>query len=674
MRTGIVSVVSLAAALATAPAPVAGQQSERLSYEIDAAIDFERLEVSARARLDIPFAMMWSPSEIRLDLLAAGEDSVGNPLLAIESVAAAGGVELAEGPEGQLRVMLGSQAKPGDVMSLEVGFSSKFNDSFALLGYYSFWSHRPGAYWYPDVVAAGGERAPFKDFAVTLDFPDTYTVLTTGVPVGTQEGRDGRMRTSFRAPHVQGFSISLAQGFELVEFEGDGYSVVGLLHTDEPEAFRRAVSYAAEAVEWYREAYGFFPVEQIGIIPGPSRWGGGFPLDNVFMIHRANLREDFLKWITAHELGHYYWGLHILSAFEERLDWLNLANGLWADHLYLARTSGRTVTEVLRDGGAGNMLLDYLEAMLENREQRLGISPAEEQALDFDYNSLIRHGKAMVGVYLQARRIGEDRFLEVQRRLLSDYQFKPLSVVDFAERLEEAGAAGAAEFFERWGRGDARLEFVVDRVESEPVNDGWAHKVQVSQVGSISYDVDVELIDVAGNRIVRTLPAGGFTGSGEQLVQETLPEELADVRLDPSGALPMWNSSHPAMRAAFLKAMYRAGQFEPFLVMAREYLRDNPGDHEMRFSYAYRLFDLGRHQEVLAVLDRTAATGGDAACSNRFACWSMILRARSLDALGQSDEARRLLGEIEGYIDQFRLRRRWSEAREDLERDGVEDH
>ena len=79
--------------------------------------------------------------------------------------------------------------------------------------------------------------------------------------------------------------------FELLELEGEGTTVVGLLPPDEPDAFRLAVELTAEAVRWYRETYGFFPVHQIGIIPGPRRWSGGFPLPNVFMVHRGNLAD-----------------------------------------------------------------------------------------------------------------------------------------------------------------------------------------------------------------------------------------------------------------------------------------------------------------------------------------------------------------------------------------------
>lgn len=670
MNRPIPSTLLIILATVSVPSLAPAQTGERLSYSIDATIDVAEEEIRGVARMAIPSEFLWSPTEVRLDLLSAGEDSLGRRL-DIESVTSRTRVETAEEPGGYLRVLLPAAAGPGDVIRLEVRYTSRFNDSFELLGYYSFWAHEPGEYWYPDVIAKDGKRADFKDFELTLDYPASYATLTTGAEVGPTTRDEARQRTTYRAEHVGGFSVSLGDGFELMELEGDGYTVVGLLPPGESEAFRLAVELASEAVAWYRNTYGFFPVRQIGIIPGPRRWGGGFPLPNVFMIHRANLQQDFLRWITAHELGHYYWGLYVLSATDDRLDWLALANGILADHSYLAATSGRTVDEVLRDRGAGDMLVDYLEAMLENREQRLGIGNAQEDSLDlgFDYNSLIRHGKATVGVHLQARRLGTERFLRLQRELLEEFRYRPLSVAEFARRMEAAGAAGAGEFFDKWSRGDARIEFDVHRVESQTTEDGWLHRVHISQVGTIPYDLDVELVTADSARFVRTIPAQRFAAEANQVMEVILPQRLADVRLDPEGKLPMWNSSHPGMRRAFLQAMYRADITPAFLALAPDYLKAQPDDDHMRLAYVERLFDLGRHADVVAAQEpivRGQPDGPADACPTRFACWSTILLARSFAAVGRSSDAEEVLSAIEERARALRLARQWQEASGEL--------
>lgn len=72
-------------------------------------------------------------------------------------------------------------------------------------------------------------------------------------------------------------------------------------------------------------------------------------MPNLFMIHLGTIYPDFIRETTAHELGHYYWSLYVLAAGEERLDWLMLANGIWADHLYMAEVSGKTIEAEWRE-------------------------------------------------------------------------------------------------------------------------------------------------------------------------------------------------------------------------------------------------------------------------------------------------------------------------------------
>ena len=213
----------------------------------------------------------------------------------------------------------------------------------------------------------------------------------------------------------------------------------------------------------------------------------------------------------------------------------------------------------------------------------------------------------------------------------------------------------------------ATAELVGAGVEVEEV----AAAVGKRDVGGALTEGECVALEVAGARGEGGLPGGPLLadrslelgrgpGAGE------LGDPLADVRLDPSGALPMWNSSHGGMKRAFLYAMYRADQVEPFLVLAADYLRDHPTDDRMRLSYVSRLFDSGRHDMVIATMDplaRDETEGPNAACTSRYACWSVILLARSLNALGRPDEAGEILEAIEGRVDSFRLQRRWTEAR-----------
>ncbi len=138
----------------------------------------------------------------------------------------------------------------------------------------------------------------------------------------------------------------------------------------------------------------------------------------------------------------------------------------------LAERSGLSLPEQWRRGRRqGDWITDYLEAVVADHEQRLGLVEGQEE-LTFDYNSLVRHGKAATGLYLQSLLIGPKRFLDLQRHLLEAYRHRPLPVHEFIALLEEAGAANAPAFFEAWKRGDATIGLAVDGVEPDEERGG----------------------------------------------------------------------------------------------------------------------------------------------------------------------------------------------------------
>jgi hypothetical protein len=420
-----------------------------------------------------------------------------------------------------------------------------------------------------------------------------------------------------------------------------GVPVTAFSSAENAAVFKTAAERTAEAAAWYRRRYGFFPVPALGVIQGHPRWGGGYPLPNVFMIHLGNLTPDFVSWITAHEIGHYFWGLHVLDD-GERLGWLTLANGIWADQLYMAERKGVELDEQWRSPGNGDWILDYLQAKLENREERLGLNREDERGLGFDYNSLIRHGKGALGLRLQARRLGTEAYLEFQRSILDKYKHRPLPEEDFFRLLEEAGADGARDFFSVWKRGDARIGADIISVDTTGIT--------VRRTGNVPYPIDIEVLDHSNRRTrtallmeedEKTIDPGGI-----------LPKA---VNLDPDGVVPIWNSSHAGIRSLFVQAFHRAGETEPFLSLAAEHLAGDPEDDRIRYLLSRRLFLLGRYEEVVAL-------GSFPAPASRLACLSAIYRARSLGRLGEIDEARSVLEMLRDWALELGVSGTWEAA------------
>lgn len=589
----------------------------------------------------------------RLDLTAEG-----GRWIRLDAVATDDGTRVRFGPPDASGKVAG--AIPPDARSLHVDFTAPM-DSLLVepFGYYLLGPLGSGRSWtYPELLDGAGASHRAAHFDVRITAPSGLSVYTTGGegrPItgeaGEGEGRtladeagDGegpplldeagdRQVRRYSAAGVQGFAIVAGEGFRVERQETEGAPVVAFFHPDLEERFRFVIDRTVEAADWYARTYGFFPLDQIGIIQGHPRFGGGYPLPNMFAVHLGNLGDEHLAWITAHELGHYYWGYTVHG--EDGLDWLMLALGIWGDQRYMAERDGVSIaTRMRRDRGQGASLVGYLEALAAGHEQRLGLPSSEVGDLGFDYNLLVRHGKAATGIYLQSLLLGPDRFLELQHRLLRDYAGDVLTVDAFIDALVAAGVVDARAFFDAWRTDDAAIEVLVDAVEPAADGQGWV--VALRRTGSVPYPVTVAVEPPIG-----TSAAGVDRHEmAASAVRDTIrvPERPARVTIDPDGLIPSFNSGHPEMRSAVAAALERARRDEVFFGLARGLLGEHPEDYHLRYRLARRLYLTGDWAGAAATWP-----AGRVGCDSRDECLAALYAARGLARSGDPEGARDLL-------------------------------
>jgi len=459
--------------------------------------------------------------------------------------------------------------------------------------------------------------------------------VTSGALLDTTSSGD-RVTRHVRAEHVQAFSLAFGENYRIQTVVTPAITVRAMSAVSDTAAFRLAADDAAKAASWYAATYGFFPVKAIAIVPGSLRSRGGFPYANVFMIHRGDLSPPFLRWITAHELAHYYWGLHVLAS-AERLDWLMLALGIWTDQLYLATSSNRSIAAQWRDAQADNSIQAYAQAALADHDLRLGLPESVADSLEYDYNSLVRHGKGAVGVYLAAGLMGSDRFVALQRELLREYRYRPLSVEEFARRMAAAGAAATPDLLRRWARGDARIEYAVRDVARSPGN-RFAYTIRIESTGTVAYPVRVRVRSASGRAVDRDI-----SGANEDTLRVSLDTTLAAVDIDPDGAIPSWSSANADMRSVFLRALGNVGTAEVFEQLATQHLAAHR-DPALAALLIERAFERGNFADVV----RYGTEYADAIrCVDRVSCLAALQVVRALDRSGNSPAAREAFDRVE---------------------------
>ncbi|MEW6367272.1 MAG: hypothetical protein AB1714_21790 [Acidobacteriota bacterium] len=632
-----------------------------LRYEISAQLVLDEKLIRAHATMTIPSDFLDVQGRISLDAESAGVDAGGKALLHVNSISTIANERLRwTSSGGTITVELPREARASTEIPLVVDYTVPLDqEALKAYGYYLLMGVDPGSFWYPDVIGPGGDRPRFRDFDVTLKHPRNMTVVTSGAPHEVQTVGADSLASRWVATHVEGFALAMGEGFVQEQVAADGTAVILFCEPQLVETYRKIAGYAAEAVGWYKQTYGFFPVKRTTILQGHSLWAGGYPLPNAFMVHRGKTDPEFMRWITAHELGHYYWGLYVLGS-TERLDWLQLANGIWADQLYMAEKTGRTIEEQWRAMGNGDWFVDYFSAMLGNHPQSLDIPPEEADNLGFDYNSLVRHGKGAVGLYLQARGLGKEKFLDLQRSILKDYKYRPLPLSDFIERIEKSGAEGATGFFNKWRRGDACINYSISVDKMERHADIMRYALALTQDGTVPYPVTVEAEDERGRKV----RVEGHGGEDVEALTVDLNAPLSRLRLDPDGIVPSLNASNPAMQLAILRALWNENLMPMFRMMAASYLREHPGNAEARLLVIADAFTSARYRDITSLLTTEDAR----ACSDLATCRAAILLARAMARIEKEPDASGILDAIRPVADRLGLKRRWQEAFDEIGR------
>lgn len=433
--------------------------------------------------------------------------------------------------------------------------------------------------WYPDLYA-NGKRDFYKDFEVTIQHPERLQLTTSGYLASEKIASDGNLQSEFSSKNIRYFGLNAAFDFARKTLSNNGISIQYFCPKKMESTYALVTKTAMEAVQWYSEIYGFFPKQQMNIAIGHPTWHGGFPSENMFYIHQGNLETSFIQWITAHELGHYYWGLHTLSATEDELSPLMLSNGIWIDHLYLSNAYKKPLVEIWNTyTPQAAMFEKFLATYLSNFEQEIGFLRSE-QNFGFDYNSNVAHAKAAVGFYLISNLIGKDNYLQLQKEILIDYKGKSFSFEDFKNELEEKGYSYSKRFIEQWYRDHAFIEYAIYKVEVSEENQQWKYAFELRKKGTVDFPVDIRIIDDSGQRY--DLVSDG--SSQKQFFEGYTKTKPVHFLLDVDGKLPMWNSDNEAIQKAYIFALYRAGKLKLANKLAKETLQ-NADDQRLRQYY-----------------------------------------------------------------------------------------
>jgi tetratricopeptide (TPR) repeat protein len=315
-------------------------------------------------------------------------------------------------------------------------------------------------------------------------------------------------------------------------------------------------------------------------------------------------------WITAHEIGHQYWGESVLAADvlgDYTESWLMIGMGIAADKEYMLRKGYGW------DRHRG-FIDRYLAGVRAGNDTTMDAPASLVKAQTFDRNNVLIHGKGFAVLSALETVLGSEAFDRLYRRTARDYAGRRLGWPEFRRLAEAEAGEDLGWFFEDWVRSNRILECRIVARSSVPAEGGFATEVRTEYgLDSIRMPVPVRVLfedgttqTAATDRLVRT---GVLRFAGRSPLKEAV--------LDPDRRLGLVETAPPKSAGQIeeaIEALDWTGTGEAALALFRQPETAGITTAHTWFKLGLLLFDGGHYRESLEAFQKCrglAETKGD---------------------------------------------------------------
>jgi len=238
------------------------------------------------------------------------------------------------------------------------------------------------------------------------------------------------------------------------------------------------------------------------------------------------------KWITAHEIGHQYFGEYVLE--REEPAWLWIGMGIFADREY---TRARDLGPKKHLG----LLECYMKGVMKGYDTTIDIPLVAYEKISFDFNNVVTHGKGYAIVSALDCLLGDKTFDRIYKRCLKDFAGCRLGTADFQRICEEESGRSLEWFFDQWVRSNRFLCYKVASQECVRKGNTYHTRVEIECPGTLRMPIPVQAVFTDGSTQVC------FT---ERLLEKNRLQfssaaPLKEVILDPDQELAMLDDLPP---------------------------------------------------------------------------------------------------------------------------------
>jgi tetratricopeptide (TPR) repeat protein len=369
---------------------------------------------------------------------------------------------------------LSEPLKPGSKLEFNIAFKKSFESQ-------SENAEFGATHWYPRIWWDG---LPVHDsFSVKLDIPEGYALAVSG-RLNQETGR-------YEIDGARTFGVYLGKNQMTKAREAEGILVTALSTEKGAECASVCLDTAVDAIRFYKDWLGFYPFEFLYIIPGGrGRWGGYPFATGIVVIHGQETfkKGESLQWwqrITAHEIGHEYWGEYVLDPDEPAWVWIGM--GIFADTEYIL---AQKIDSQRRAGWMDN----YIQGVSMHYDTTVDIPPAQLRKINYDHNNTVIHSKGFSIISALDSVLGRDIFERIYKKCLRICGGQRLSWRKLQMFYETESGQDLDWFFDQWVRSNTYLCYKIESQESRRKGNQYLTEVRVKRLGTMRMPVPVKAV------------------------------------------------------------------------------------------------------------------------------------------------------------------------------------
>ena len=578
-------------------------------YTIDARIDLNKGFIEGKQRVtlmndsDRPISVVafdWNIGEAySLDIRAAGRQL---ELMNFKS---------APSVSSLLFYRLSEPVKPGSKLEFDIAFKESFGSQSEKTEFGS-------THWYPRIWWDG---LPLHDsFSVKLDIPLGYALAVSG-RLNQKTGR-------YEIDGARTFGIYLGKKQIARSREIEGILVTALSTEKGAECAAVCLDTAVDAIRYYKDWLGFYPFEFLYIIPGGrGRWGGYPFATGIVVIHGQETfkkGESLLWWqrITAHEIGHEYWGEYVLDPDEPAWVWIGM--GIFADTEYIL---ARKIDPQRRAGWMSN----YIRGVSMHHDTTVDIPPAQLRKINYDRNNTVTHSKGYSVISALESVFGCDMFESIYKKCLRTYGGRRLSWRELQRFYETESGQDLDWFFDQWVRSNAYLCYRIESQESKHKDNQYLSEVRVKRLGTMKMPVPVKAVfedDTEQVKITeRSLDVNILTFASKT--------RLKEVILDPENKLAMAENPLPEISDEAAEMLSLGWRAEDSLKVYETIKEEAISNSNIWYRLGMNLYEDENFSDAFDCFERVSQLSSDGLFKFAAFGWMGLLK----DLLGERQEA-----------------------------------